>query len=154
MERTLIIFKPDAIARGLVGEILARFERKGLAILGMKMIDVPARIAKEHYGEHKGKPFYKGLVEFITSGPVIAAVLEGRKAIHVVRKMLGATRGPDAEAGTIRGDYGLSDRNNLVHASDGPESARTEIARFFQPAELVAPPVREWVYDLSGKAPE
>ena len=154
MERTLILLKPDAVARGLAGEIITRFERKGLEFVGLKLMRVDRALAEEHYGEHKGKFFYKGLVEFITSGPVIAGVLEGRGAIAIVRRMLGATSGQRAEPGTVRGDFSISDRNNLVHASDGPESARTEIARFFAPDELVRPGERDWIYDRSGATPE
>jgi nucleoside-diphosphate kinase len=154
IERTLILLKPDAVARGLAGEIIARFERKGLEFVGLKLIRIDPALAGEHYAEHRGKPFYEGLVSFITSGPVVAGVLEGRGAIALVRRMLGATSGQRAEPGTVRGDYSISDRNNLVHASDGPESARSEIARFFTGDELVAPLERDWIYDRTGDAPE
>ena len=154
MERTLILLKPDAVARGLAGEIIARFERKGLEFVGLKLIRIDRALAGEHYGEHRAKPFSKGLVTFITSGPVVAGVLEGRGAIAIVRRMLGATSGQRAEPGTVRGDYSISDRNNLVHASDGPESARSEIARFFTKDDLVDPLERDWIYDRTGHAPE
>ncbi len=154
MERTLVLLKPDALARGLAGEIIARFQRKGLEFVAMKLIRIDPEVAREHYGEHRGKPFYDGLLSFITSGPVMAGVLEGRGAISIVRRLLGATSGQRAEPGTIRGDYSISDRNNLVHASDGPESARSEIARFFAEDEIVCPVAREWIYDRSGDVPE
>jgi len=115
------------------------------------VLDRPA--AEEHYGEHKGKPFFEGLVDFVTSGPLVAAVVEGRGAIRVVRAMVGATSGQDALPGTIRGDLGVSDRFNLVHASDGPGSAAREIPRFFERGEIVGRGTREWVYDCSGDAP-
>ena len=154
MERTLVLLKPDTLARGLAGEIITRFERKGLEFVALKLIRIGHELAEEHYGEHRGKPFYAGLLSFITSGPVMAGVLEGRGAISIVRGMLGATSGQKAAAGTIRGDYSISDRNNLVHASDGPESARSEIARFFAEDEIVRPLAREWIYDRSGDVPE
>lgn len=151
IERTLILLKPDAVGRGLVGELLSRFERKGLEIVALKMLRLGKSLAEEHYAEHRGKPFYEGLVKFITSGPVVAAVLEGKGAVSVVRKMLGPTSGQDAPPGTIRGDYSVSDRFNLVHASDSLESARKEIARFFREDELVSRDIeRSWIYDRSG----
>ncbi len=153
VERTLILLKPDTVGRGLVGEIIARFERKGFELVGLKLMRLDSAAAEEHYAEHKGKPFFDGLVEFVTSGPLVAAVIEGRGAIRVVRAMVGATSGQDALPGTIRGDFGVSDRFNLVHASDGPESAAREVARFFFDGELVGRETRPWVYDLSGDAP-
>ena len=137
MERTLIIFKPDAIQRHLVGRILTRFEDKGLRIAAMKLQQSPRQQVERHYAVHKERPFYASLVEFMTSGPVILAVLEGPSAITVVRKMLGATNGLNAESGTIRGDFGLDQQYNLVHASDGPETAKTEIELFFKPQEII-----------------
>jgi nucleoside-diphosphate kinase len=137
MEQTLIVFKPDAIHRHLVGRILTRFEEKGLRMAGLKLFQPPRALVEEHYAVHRAQPFYASLVEFMTSGPVIAAVLEGPGAIAVVRKLVGATHGQQAEAGTIRGDFGLDQRYNLVHASDGPETAKKEIALFFKPEELV-----------------
>ena len=138
MERTLIIFKPDAVHRLLVGRILARFEEKGLRVAAMKLQQSPRSQVEKHYEVHRGKPFYASLVEFMTSGPVILAVLEGPQAIGVVRNLLGATDGRQAAPGTIRGDFGLDQRYNLVHASDGPDTAKTEIALFFRPEEIIS----------------
>ena len=137
VERTLVLVKPDGVKRGLVGEIVARFERKGLTILGAKLLRVPPELAAKHYAEHEGKPFYPGLVQHITSGPVLALVLEGRSAIAVVRLMTGATNPQTASPGTIRGDLGLAVTPNLVHASDAPASSEREIALFFGPHELL-----------------
>ncbi len=137
MERTLIIFKPDAVNRMLVGRILARFEDKGLRIVAMKFQQSPREQVERHYAVHKERPFYGSLVEFMTSGPVLLAVLEGPGAIEVVRNLLGATDGREAAPGTIRGDFGLDKQYNLVHASDGPDTARNEIALFFSPEEIV-----------------
>ena len=137
MERTLIIFKPDAVNRLLVGRILTRFEDKGLRIVAMKLQQSPVEQVKKHYEVHQQKPFYNALVKFMTGGPVILVVLEGPFATTVVRKMLGATDGRVATAGTIRGDFGLDQQYNLIHASDGPETARTEIELFFKPEEIV-----------------
>ncbi len=153
VERTLVLLKPDAVGRGLVGEIVARFERKGLELVGLKLVKLDKASAEEHYAEHRGKAFYEGLVKFITSGPLVAAVVEGRGAIRVVRQTVGPTSGQDAPPGTIRGDYGVSDRFNLVHASDGLESARREIAHFFDDGELVPPREREWICDRSDGEP-
>lgn len=138
MERTLIIFKPDAMHRMLVGRILQRFEEKGLRIAGMKLQQSPRAQVEQHYAVHKERPFYGALVDFMTSGPVIIAVLEGPNAIGVVRNLLGATNGADAAPGTIRGDFGLDKQFNLVHASDGPDTAKQEIELFFKPEELVS----------------
>ncbi len=138
MERTLIIFKPDAVNRLLVGRILARFEDKGLRIAAMKLQQSPVEQVREHYQVHKERPFYDALVKFMTDGPVILAVLEGPAAINVVRGLLGPTDGREAPAGTVRGDFGLDQRFNLVHASDGPETAREEIELFFKPEEIVS----------------
>lgn len=138
MERTLIIIKPDAVHRLLVGRILARFEDKGLRPVAMKLQKSPRTQVEKHYEVHKARPFYQSLVEFMTSAPVVVAVLEGPSAIAVVRKMLGATSGMEAEPGTIRGDFGLSKQYNLVHASDGPDTARMEIELFFRPDEIVS----------------
>lgn len=137
MERTLIIFKPDAFHRHLVGRILTRFEDKGLRIAAMKLQRSPRAQVEKHYAVHKGQPFYSALVEFMTGAPVLLAVLEGPNAIAVVRNMLGATDGQQAQPGTIRGDFGLDQRYNLVHASDGPETAQMEIELFFKPEELL-----------------
>jgi nucleoside-diphosphate kinase len=137
MERTLIIFKPDAMNRMLVGRILSRFEDKGLRIAALKLQQSPKAQVQKHYEVHKERPFYNSLVEFMTAGPVILAVLEGPSAIAVVRNMLGATNGLQAAPGTIRGDFSLDQQYNLVHASDGVETARNEIALFFKPEEIV-----------------
>ena len=130
-ERTLVLIKPDAVRRGLVGEILNRFERKGLAIDAMVHRTMDAALADEHYAEHVEKPFYPPLKEFMTSGPLIAAILSGDQAVDVVRALVGATDGRRAAAGTIRGDFSLSNRENLVHASDSADSAKREIALWF-----------------------
>lgn len=130
-ERTLVLIKPDAVRRGLVGEILTRFERKGLAIEALQWRMMDAALADEHYAEHVTKPFYPPLKEFMTGGPLVAAILAGDQAIEVVRALVGATDGRKAAAGTIRGDLSLSNRENLVHASDSPDSAKREIALWF-----------------------
>ncbi len=137
LERTFVLLKPDAVARRLAGEILGRFEAKGLKIVGMKMLQVTPELSKQHYAEHVHKGFYPLLEEFITCGPVIALVLEGPGAIGVVRTMLGPTNGRDAAPGTIRGDFGMSRQMNMVHGSDGPEAATREIAIYFKPEELL-----------------
>jgi nucleoside-diphosphate kinase len=131
MERTLVLVKPDGVQRGLIAEILARFERKGLKVVGMRMLEVPREMAERHYAVHQGKHFYAGLVEFITSGPVAALALEGPDAIAVVRRLVGATMPNQAEPGTIRGDLGISGLRNLVHASDAPDTARFELDLWF-----------------------
>jgi nucleoside-diphosphate kinase len=130
-ERTLVLVKPDAVRRALAGEVVRRFERKGLAIVAMDMRQIDGETADRHYAEHVGKDFYPALRDFITSGPLVAMVLEGDQAIGVVRGLVGATDGRAAAAGTIRGDFSLSNRENLVHASDSPESAGREISIFF-----------------------
>ena len=156
MERTLIILKPDAVQRGLCGEILARFEKKGLQIVGMKLMKIPQSLAETHYESHKGKPFYAGLVKFMTSSAVVVIALAGKDAIAISRKMMGATFGSKAEPGTIRGDFGVSSSFNLVHGSDSPEAATRELGLFFKSDELVewTPVSREWVYDMSKGVPE
>lgn len=131
MERTFVIIKPDAVQRGLIGEIVARFERRGLKIVGMKFMQVSEELARKHYAVHEGKPFFNGLIQYIVSAPVVAMVLEGTNAIAVVRKTLGATKPAEAELGSIRADFGLEIGRNLVHGSDGPESAASEIALWF-----------------------
>lgn len=138
MEQTFMMLKPDAIQRGLVGPILGRFESRGLRLCAVKLLRLTADLAARHYAEHKGKGFYDGLLAYITSGPVLATVLEGPEAIAAVRKTLGATRPLDAAPGTIRGDFGITVGRNLVHASASPDDARREIALFFAPTELVA----------------
>jgi len=130
-ERTLALVKPDAVRRGLAGEVIGRFERKGLAIVAMDLRQIDGETADRHYAEHVGKDFYPALRDFIVSGPLVALVLEGDQAIAVVRGLVGATDGREAAAGTIRGDLSLSNRENLVHASDSPDSADREISQFF-----------------------
>ena len=138
VERTLFLIKPDAVERGLIGEIVARFERRGFRIRGMKLVRVTEQQAAEHYVEHVGKPFYPELVEFITSGPVVAMAIEGLGAVATVRSMMGATNPLDSAPGTIRGDYALDLGRNVVHGSDAPSSAARELAIFFTDSELTA----------------
>lgn len=138
MQQTLVIVKPDGVQRGLVGKILARFEERGLKIVAFKFIQVSRELAEQHYAVHKGKFFYDGLVNYIVSSPVAVMVLEGHEAIGVVRAMVGATRPWEAAAGTIRGDYAMMGLRNLIHASDAPETAKSEIALWFKPEELVS----------------
>jgi nucleoside-diphosphate kinase len=138
MERTLILFKPDAVQRRLAGKLLTRLEDRGLKIVGMKMLRVSKELSARHYAEHVNKPFYPLLEQFITSGPVVALVAEGPQAVAVVRGMMGPTNGAQASPGTIRGDYGLSRQMNLMHGSDSIEAARREIDVYFRPEELVA----------------
>src|SRR5580704_6146621 len=137
VERTLILAKPDAVQRGLVGEIVRRFERRGLQLVGMKLLNVSTALAREHYKEHVGKPFFKGLVEYITSTPVLAMVVEGPSAVEVCRTAIGATNPVAATPGSIRGDYAIQVGRNLVHGSDSLKSAKREIKLFFRAAELV-----------------
>jgi nucleoside-diphosphate kinase len=149
MERTLIIVKPDAMQRGLAGQILARFEARGLKLVGLKLINIDTALANRHYGEHQGKPFFEGLVTFITSSPVIVGVLEGTNAVLAVRTTMGPTNPTTAGPGTIRGDLALELGRNMVHGSDSPESAEREIGLFFKPEELVAygRDVDRWVFE-------
>src|SRR5438046_5810569 len=156
MERTLIILKPDAVQRNLCGEIITRFENKGLQIVAAKLMKIPQQLAETHYEPHKGKPFYPGLVKFMTSSPVIVLVLAGKDAINIARKMMGATFGSKAEPGTIRGDFGVSNSFNLIHGSDSPESAQRELSLFFKPEELLEwkPANQGWICDLSKGQPE
>ncbi len=137
MEQTFVIVKPDAVQRGLVGEILARFERRGLKFVAMKFLRVSDELARQHYAVHEGKPFYNGLIQYITSSPVVAMALEGTEAITLVRNTVGGTVPAEAAPGTIRGDFGIEVGRNLVHASDGPETAASEIALWFGD-ELIA----------------
>lgn len=148
MERTLILFKPDAVQRGLSGRILSRFEDKGLKVVGMKLMQITPELAAKHYEAHKERPFYPGLVRFMTSRPVVALALEGIGAIAMCRKLMGATFGCDAEPGTIRGDFGVSRSYNLIHGSDSSEAAEKELALFF-PEGLVEYELDgfEWAYD-------
>ena len=138
MERTFVLLKPDCVQRRLMGQILERFENKGLNVIAMKMLVVTPELSKQHYAEHVSKPFYPNLESFITGGPVLAMVLEGLEVIRVVRDLLGATSGLKAAAGTIRGDFSSSRQMNLVHASDGAEAAAREIGLYFKPNELCA----------------
>jgi nucleoside-diphosphate kinase len=140
MERTLVIIKPDAVQRGLIGETVSRLERRGLKIVGMKLMQIDEELARRHYSVHRGKPFFEGLIEYITSAPVVVMVVEGPKAIEAVRLTMGATDPVNAAPGTIRGDYALDILRNLVHGSDGPDTARTEVALFFGENELVSWP--------------
>ena len=146
LERTLIIFKPDAVQRGLIGRILSRFEDKGLKIVGAKFMQVSEQLAAQHYVEHKGKPFYAKLVNFITASPVLVMCFEAPRCVEIARKILGKTFGFDAEPGTVRGDFSLSKSYNLVHASDSLQSAKREIALFFDDSELIewSPLLERW----------
>lgn len=137
MQRTLILLKPDAVQRRLVGDIIERFERKGLRLTGLKLTQVSRELAEKHYAVHKGKPFYESLLSFLTSGPTVALVWEGREAVAVCRNLMGVTDGAKSAPGTIRGDFALSVQNNLVHGSDSTENAATEIALWFKAEELV-----------------
>lgn len=136
MEKTLVLVKPDGVQRGLNGEIISRFEARGLRIAALKMCRMSREVAEKHYAEHIGKPFFQGLVDFIISGPIVAMVVEGDNAIRAVRVMMGATNPVDAQPGTIRGDYALNMSQNVIHGSDGPESASREIETFFSIAEI------------------
>ena len=138
LERTLVLIKPDAVQRQLTGRILARFEERGLRIVGLKLVQVDRALAERHYDVHRGKSFFEGLLAFITSSPLVALALEGPNAIALVRAMVGATRPHEATPGTIRGDLAVETAQNLVHASDGPETAAAELALWFGPAELLA----------------
>jgi nucleoside-diphosphate kinase len=137
MERTLVIIKPDAVQRGLIGPILTRLEGRGLRLAAMKLMQISPDLAGRHYAIHKGKPFYEGLIDFITSGPVVVAVIEGQDVINIVRSTMGATNPADAAPGTIRADFGLEIGRNLVHGSDGPDTAAYEIPLFFEESEIL-----------------
>ena len=136
MQRSLVLLKPDCVERRLIGQIIARFEAKGLSIVAMKMLRVTPELSRQHYAEHVNKPFYGSLETFITSAPIVAMAIEGLDAIRVIRDMLGATNGLNAAPGTIRGDFSSSRQMNLVHASDGPESAQRELELYFRPEEF------------------
>ena len=138
MERTLVIVKPDGVQRGLIGEIISRLERRGLKLVGLRFMQITPELASRHYAVHQGKPFYEPLVAYITSSPVAVMVWEGKQAIEVVRKTMGATNPVNAEPGTIRADFGVEIGRNLVHGSDGPETAAFEVALFFREEELVS----------------
>jgi nucleoside-diphosphate kinase len=137
IERTLVLVKPDGVQRLLVGRILGRFEERGLKLVGLKLVQVDRPLAEQHYAVHRGKPFFEGLLEFITSAPLVALCLEGPNAIVLVRSMVGATRPHEAAPGSIRGDLAVETAQNLVHASDGPETAAAELALWFKPGELL-----------------
>jgi nucleoside-diphosphate kinase len=149
MERSLIILKPDAVQRGLIGPILTRLEQRGLKLAGLKMIQIDDALARRHYAVHEGKPFFKGLVEYITSGPVVVAVVTGKNVIGTVRSTVGATNPAQATPGTIRGDFAVEIGRNLIHASDSPENGEGEIALYFQPEELVTleRSTDTWIYE-------
>src|SRR2546423_7057158 len=138
MQRTLILLKPDCVQRRLVGTILHRFEQKGLRLVALKLVQAGRDLAEKHYAVHKGKPFYESLLQFLTSGPTVAMVWEGREAVQVARTLMGPTDGTKAPPATIRGDFALSVQNNLIHGSDSPENARAEIALWFRPEELIS----------------
>lgn len=148
VERTFLMVKPDGVQRNLIGEIVQRFERKGFQLIGAKLMSVSTELAEKHYGEHKEKPFFNELVEFITSGPVFAMVWEGENVIETARKMMGSTNPKDASPGTIRGDFGLTVGKNVIHGSDSKESAEREIALFFDEKELVnyEKLINNWLY--------
>ena len=149
MERTLILIKPDAMQRGLAGEIITRFERRGLRMVAMRLLKVDKAMAKKHYGEHVGKPFFDGLVDYITSSPIIAAVFEGTNAVAAARQLMGSTRPTEAAPGTIRADFGLEVGRNLVHGSDSVASAKREIEIFFagQRVQSWSRNVDPWVFE-------
>jgi nucleoside-diphosphate kinase len=149
VERTLVLIKPDAVQRGLIGEITRRLEQRGLKLVAARFCQVSRSLAEQHYAVHKGKPFYAGLVDYITSTPVMAMVWEGPQAILAVRQTMGATRPTEADPGTVRHDFGLEIGRNLTHASDGPATAESEVALWFRPAELVSwrRDVDRWIFE-------
>ncbi|MCC7144961.1 MAG: nucleoside-diphosphate kinase [Phycisphaeraceae bacterium] len=156
MQTTLIFLKPDAVQRGLIGRIVTRFEEKGLQIVGAKLMMVSRELAEKHYAVHQGKKFYDSLLRFVTASPVFVMAIRGNNAIEISRKMMGATFGSKAEPGTIRGDFGVSNTFNLIHGSDSPETAASELALWFAPGEIVTydRPVQTWIYDCSSGQPE
>ncbi|PZC50751.1 MAG: nucleoside-diphosphate kinase [Chloroflexi bacterium] len=145
MERTLVLIKPDAVQRGLIGQVITRLEYRGLKIVALKIIRISEELAEEHYAAHTDKPFFKGLVSFITSSPVVALVLEGKGAVGLVRRTMGATDPSQADLGSIRGDFAQDMGRNIIHGSDSPESAREEISRFFSDGDLL-----DYDRDLDG----
>jgi nucleoside-diphosphate kinase len=149
LERTFLMIKPDGVQRNLIGEIIRRFETKGFTLVGLKLMNVSKELAEQHYGVHKERPFFPGLVQFITSGPVVAMVWEGDGVIASARKIIGATKPLEAEPGTIRGDFGVTVGRNLIHGSDAPETAKNEIALWFKDEELVSwqPSLTSWLYE-------
>ena len=148
MEKTYLMVKPDGVQRNLIGEIVARFEKKGFQLVGAKLMTIPNELAQQHYGEHKDRPFFGELVDFITSGPVFAMVWQGENVISSARQMMGSTNPKDAAPATIRGDFGLIVGKNIIHGSDSPASAEREIGLFFKESELVdySKLVNEWIY--------
>ena len=149
MERSLIILKPDAVQRGLIGPILTRLEQRGLKLAGLKLIRIDEQLARRHYAVHEGKPFFQGLVEYIISGPVVVAVVTGKNVIGIVRSTVGATNPAQAAPGTIRGDFAVEIGRNLIHASDSPENGEQEVALFFKEGEIVAldRSTDAWIYE-------
>ena len=149
LERTFVMVKPDGVQRQLAGKIIGAFERRGLKIVGLKLLRITPELAGRHYAEHQGKPFFQGLVDFITSGPVVAMVLEGKNSVAMVREMMGATDPLKAAPAAIRGKYGIDIGRNVVHGSDSPASAEREIALFFKPEELLdySLDIHKWVYE-------
>lgn len=156
MQTTLIILKPDAVQRGFAGEIITRFEKKGLQIVGCKMMQISGDLAARHYEAHKERPFYAGLVKFMTSSPVLVLALRGVGAIDISRKLMGATFGSNADPGTIRGDFGVSNSFNLIHGSDSTEAAERELTLFFSSGEILSwsRTINNWVYDMTQGDPE
>jgi nucleoside-diphosphate kinase len=153
VERTLIIIKPDAVQRGLIGRIIHRFERRGLRIAALKFMQITEDLARRHYAVHKGKPFYEPLVAYITSGPVVVMILEGNNAIQAARRTMGATDPAQADPGTIRADWGMEVGRNLVHGSDSPETAAFEVALFFEESEIFLwkQDLDRWIFELEGE---
>jgi len=149
LERTFLAIKPDGVQRKLIGEIIRRFETKGFTLVGLKLMNVSRELAETHYGVHRERPFFAGLVEFITSGPVVAMVWEGEGVIASARKLIGATNPLNSEPGTIRGDFGVNVGRNLIHGSDAPETAQQEISLWFTDAELVnwQPSLMSWIHE-------
>jgi nucleoside-diphosphate kinase len=154
VQRTFVAIKPDGVERGLIGEVVNRFERRGLKLVGMKLLQVSREMAETHYGEHKGKGFYEGLVSYITSAPVVGMVLEGKDAVALARNVIGATNPANAAPGTIRGDFAIEIGRNIVHGSDSPESAKREIGIFFKENELVPwkRTVEKWIAEPETSA--
>ncbi|MBI3590307.1 MAG: nucleoside-diphosphate kinase [Candidatus Melainabacteria bacterium] len=149
MERTFLAIKPDGVQRGLIGKVISRLEEKGFKLIAMKLMYLTNELAEKHYGEHKSKPFFNGLVGFITSGPIVAMVWQGKDAVSAVRKMMGKTNPLEAEIGTIRGDFAIDIGRNVVHGSDSSESAKREISIFFTEKEIIdwKPEIQKWLYE-------
>lgn len=149
MERTFLMIKPDGVQRGLVGDIIGRYEAKGFTLVGLKLMSVSRELAEKHYAVHKERPFFSGLVQFITSGPVVAMVWEGEGVIAAARKMIGSTKPLEAEPGTIRGDFGVTVGRNIIHGSDAPETAKEEISLWFEDSELAGweSAMTSWIYE-------